>query len=167
MLRILETQIPYPPALDARGITEHAFFGNLDFYLGDYRTQHPEDFQDYLLAFDAPVLAQALFEQYVGPLREVNALFTEFPTLTRLVTTLSPEDMTADPVFSFNADLPEVSRLHTAVLQHPLRWDHAGHRAGVAGERRALVLTSHRPRLDPRRAAHRDPGRGGPAGGGD
>ncbi len=116
VIRLLLTDIPYPPALAAKGIDENEFLTRLDYYLGAYRTQNPADFQNYTLAFDAPSLAQQIFDQYVTPLKEANALFAKFPKLTRLITTLSPEDMTSDPVFSFNPDLPDVSRSHTATL---------------------------------------------------
>jgi hypothetical protein len=96
------------------GIDEARFFSNLGYYLGDFRTANPQAFTGYRLSFDAPSLAQVMFEKYVTPLRAVNALFAEFPTLTRLYTTLSPQDMTADPVFAFNASLPEVKLEHVA-----------------------------------------------------
>ncbi len=114
VIQLLLKDIPLPAALKAKGITENTFLTRLDYYLGPYRVQYPADFDGYVLDFDAPSLAQQLFAQYVTPLREANALFDEFPTLTRLITTLSPEDMTADPVFSFNPELPNVSRQHEA-----------------------------------------------------
>ena len=116
VIRLLLAQIPYPTALAALGVDENGFLTNLDYYLGDYRTQHPQDFVGYTLAFDATTLADQIFTQYVTPMLEANALFTQYPTLTRLFTTLSPEEMTSDPVFSFNPDLPEVKREHTASL---------------------------------------------------
>ena len=36
------------------------------------------------------------------------------PYLTRLYTTLSADEMTLDPMFSYNPDLPEVSNVHAA-----------------------------------------------------
>lgn len=116
VIRLLLAQIPYPAALAAHGVDENGFLTHLGYYLGDYRTQHPAEYPGYLLAFDAPTLAQQIFEKYVTPMREANALFAQFPTLTRLFTTLSPQDMTADPVFSFNPELPEVKREHHASL---------------------------------------------------
>jgi hypothetical protein len=114
VIRLLLSDIPYPEPLRARGIDENAFLTNLDFYLGTYRTQNPDVFVNYTLMFEPQTLAREIFEQYVTPMREANALFTEFPKLTRLITTLNPEDMTADPVFSFNAELPDVALRHQA-----------------------------------------------------
>ncbi|HWN67269.1 MAG TPA: DUF2330 domain-containing protein, partial [Haliangium sp.] len=50
------------------------------------------------------------------PTRAAGQLFRDHPYLTRLFTTLSPDEMTRDPVFSFNPDLPEVSNVHLAQI---------------------------------------------------
>ena len=50
----------------------------------------------------------------IEPMKRVQALIDAHPTLTRMYTTLSAEEMTVDPIFTFNADAPEVSNLHTA-----------------------------------------------------
>ncbi|MFZ5444327.1 MAG: DUF2330 domain-containing protein [Myxococcota bacterium] len=109
--------IPRPAALAARGVSEDSFLASLDYYLGEYRAQHPEDFATWEPAFDPQALAAQLQEKVVGPTLEAGAIFRKYRTLSRLYTTLSPEDMTRDPVFSFNPSLPEVSRDHTAELR--------------------------------------------------
>ena len=43
-------------------------------------------------------------------------MFDDYPKLTRMYTTLSPEEMTRDPVFSFNPNLPDVSNVHQATF---------------------------------------------------
>jgi hypothetical protein len=113
VVRVLESQLPVPAAL--AGTSPDRFYSNADSYFGDYRRASPSAFENYP-TFDAPTLARELFSKFVEPVREANALFTEFPKLTRLFTTLSPEDMTADPVFGFNPDLPDVSRVHAGTL---------------------------------------------------
>ncbi|MBL8916050.1 MAG: DUF2330 domain-containing protein [Archangium sp.] len=115
LVRVIATELPVPPALVAKGITEAEWVDRLGSYLGDYRDQNPDDFMGYTATFDAPRLAARVFADYVKPIRDGFALFAEFPKLTRLVTTLNPEDMTADPVFAFNASLPDVSHRHTGV----------------------------------------------------
>lgn len=112
VLSILEKQLPYVPE---SGATKQDFYRDATYWLGDYRMQHPEYFAAYP-TFDATALAHDLFTGYVTPMREANALFTDFPKLTRLFTTLSPEDMTADPVFAFNTSLPDVSPKHAATF---------------------------------------------------
>lgn len=41
-------------------------------------------------------------------------MLDKHPTLSRLYTTLSAEEMTLDPIFTFNPDLEDVSNQHTA-----------------------------------------------------
>jgi uncharacterized protein (TIGR03382 family) len=106
-----------PEALKRR-MSEDEFLRNLSTYLSqEYRDAHPADFLGWQLSFDSGALAAQLDEKVVKPTLEAGALFNDFPTLTRLYTTLSPEDMTRDPVFSYNPGLPEVSRDHTATLR--------------------------------------------------
>ncbi len=56
----------------------------------------------------------ALEKSVIEPMRLVRDLFATHATATRLYTTLSADEMTLDPLFTFNADLPEVSNRHTA-----------------------------------------------------
>jgi hypothetical protein len=56
----------------------------------------------------------ALEENVIQPVRLVRDLLQSRPYATRLYSTLSAADMTVDPVFTFNGDLPDVSNLHTA-----------------------------------------------------
>jgi MYXO-CTERM domain-containing protein len=58
--------------------------------------------------------ADALEESVVEPVRLVQKLIDAYPQLTRLYSTLSAAEMTVDPLFSFNADLPAVSNVHRA-----------------------------------------------------
>lgn len=111
------TALPLPPGFPARGISEDAYLADITFYLGEHRRSFPEDFIGWQTAFDPPALARAIYREHVTPLVEANALFWKYPKLTRFFTTLSPEDMTKDPVFSFNASLPDVPLLRSAVLQ--------------------------------------------------
>ena len=109
-------QIPFPDGL-ANVTNDDNFLQQLSFYLGDYRAQHPAAFAGWTSNFDPSALAAQIDEKIVRPALNAGALFTEHAYLTRLYTTLSPEDMTRDPVFSFNPSLPEVSRDHTATLR--------------------------------------------------
>ena len=64
--------------------------------------------------YDLVALTDEIEEVVVEPLRATQDLFGDYPYLTRLYTTLSAEEMTVDPIFSFNPDLPEVSNVRTA-----------------------------------------------------
>lgn len=50
----------------------------------------------------------------IKPIRDVQELLDRRPYVTRLYSTLSAADMTLDPVFTANPDLPDVSNVHTA-----------------------------------------------------
>lgn len=53
--------------------------------------------------------AAALEERIIGPAEHADDLLAEHSYLTRLYTTISPHEMTIDPLFHANADLPAVS----------------------------------------------------------
>jgi len=56
----------------------------------------------------------ALQTNVIDPVMMVQKLIDAHPQVTRLYTTMSARDMTVDPLFTFNADLADVSNLHTA-----------------------------------------------------
>jgi len=90
------------------------------------------------LIFDPEAFTDALDATVVTPLRQTQALFDDGDTLTRLFTTLSAEEMTRDPVFDFNPDLPQVSNLRSAAA----RWDcEVDDPESVALEELVLVVT--------------------------
>src|SRR5215468_589604 len=60
------------------------------------------------------MMAMEIDQRVVQPTLQAGALFDAQPSLTRLYTTLSPEDMNSDPVFSYNTSLPNVGNVHTA-----------------------------------------------------
>ncbi len=62
---------------------------------------------------DSAGLYDAISERIVEPLEEAAAALRRQDVITRLFTTLDPEEMTMDPVFVFNGDLPEVDNVHT------------------------------------------------------
>ena len=66
----------------------------------------------------------------------MEQLFAEKPYLTRLYTTLSAEEMTVDPMFAYNPDLPQVSNIRFAGA----RWDCGGSRRTPL-EKWELVVT--------------------------
>jgi uncharacterized protein DUF2330 len=56
----------------------------------------------------------ALEADVIEPLRGVQTLIDRAPYTTRLYSTLSAAEMTVDPVFVFNGELPDVSNIHQA-----------------------------------------------------
>jgi hypothetical protein len=63
---------------------------------------------------DAQGFLGGLEEQVIEPVRLVQRIIDEQPDVTRLYTTLSAAEMTVDPLFTFNPDLPNVSNIHQA-----------------------------------------------------
>jgi hypothetical protein len=73
---------------------------------------------------------RAFITEYAGPamrfsVQDVNlrALLSRYPYMTRVYTRISPEDMTIDPVFKFNASLPAVSNVHDLSKDANRIWD--------------------------------------------
>ena len=86
----------------------------------DFIYQIPELLND---TFTAQELADAraaviieLNDTVIDPLGETLAIFDDAPYMTRLYTTLSPEEMTLDPIFSFNPDLGDQALERHATL---------------------------------------------------
>ncbi|MDX2011278.1 MAG: DUF2330 domain-containing protein [Myxococcaceae bacterium] len=110
---LLFEAFPVPPVIAQRGrLNPQEWLRQVPIYLSpEYRRQAPEDFVGYEPPpFDPVALSRRIFREYVDVMRETDDLFWTFPTLTRLYTTLSPEDMNRDPVFGFNPSLPAVPR---------------------------------------------------------
>jgi MYXO-CTERM domain-containing protein len=66
------------------------------------------------ITLDPSTFVQALDDLVIEPIHLVQTLIDSHPEVTRLYTTMSAEDMTVDPLFGFNPDLPAVSNVHTA-----------------------------------------------------
>ena len=63
---------------------------------------------------DVDAFRLALFDQVIKPMFGTEDLIQSRPYITRLYTTLSAEEMTLDPSFDFNPDLPTVSNVRNA-----------------------------------------------------
>ncbi|MCB9622428.1 MAG: hypothetical protein H6723_03705 [Sandaracinus sp.] len=64
--------------------------------------------------FVREAFVDALDREVFAPLRDAQALILSQPVSTRFYTTLSPDEMTVDPEFDLNPDLPLLSNAHTA-----------------------------------------------------
>jgi hypothetical protein len=71
----------------------------------------PECYADQV-SFSPSELFAAVEADVIEPLRSVQTLLDAAPYTTRLYSTLSAEEMTVDPVFVFNPDLPDVNNIH-------------------------------------------------------
>jgi hypothetical protein len=103
LLALLAKYAPMPQQLRQSGVTEAQFYGN-------------PLYQSALagVTADGAAFAAELEQRIITPLREAQALLDGQPYLTRMYATVSPDEMTRDPLFQFNPDLPRVSNLHVA-----------------------------------------------------
>lgn len=61
-------------------------------------------------SWDPVAVAAAIDERIVAPGERAAELLETYPMLTRMFTTISPHEMTEDPTFYANPDLPEVDK---------------------------------------------------------
>ncbi|MCC6624583.1 MAG: DUF2330 domain-containing protein [Deltaproteobacteria bacterium] len=69
------------------------------------------------LAHDLATLLGRIDEELLAPLDEVQALLSGAKTVTRFFTTIDPSEMTRDPIFAFNPELPDVARAHGITVE--------------------------------------------------
>ena len=120
VLGILQQHLPVPRKilreLTNQGLNASAFYLSYRYYVETDAQARPDMYEDLDTTFDAALLTDQLDEKVVRPTLTAGEMFREHPYLTRMYTTLSPSEMTRDPVFSFNPDLPDVANVHTARL---------------------------------------------------
>lgn len=116
MLAILGRHLPMPAKLAAEGVTANDYYGNFEYYVVYDRENRPDVYDDLDLEFDPAVMTDEIEERFIAPTRAAGQQFRDWPYLTRLYTTLSPEEMTKDPVFSFNPDLGDYGNEHRGRL---------------------------------------------------
>jgi hypothetical protein len=69
---------------------------------------------DARVMLDEGMFRLRLYEDVYRPMLEAQELLLSRPYVTRLYTTMSDDEMTMDPSFTFNGDLDDVSNLHMA-----------------------------------------------------
>ncbi|MEC8024052.1 MAG: DUF2330 domain-containing protein, partial [Myxococcota bacterium] len=99
---IIRTWIPKPEAL--AGLSDQEFYNNLEQYQQELSGQ----------VFDPVGMVDDIRERLVKPLEVANGYFEKWRYMTRLYTIISPNEMSRDPIFLENPDLPDVSNVHIA-----------------------------------------------------
>jgi MYXO-CTERM domain-containing protein len=97
---ILDEFLPVPA-----GVDPNAFYECVSCY---------QDQLD-LTVWDGPAFAAALQERVIDPGQHAVTLLDANGYLTRMYTTISPGEMTQDPMFHENPELPEVTATHNGV----------------------------------------------------
>lgn len=104
LLSFLRRHVPKPPSLAE--LDDATYYGDI--------AAHAQAIDDAQLTVKAEAAADELDETVVKPYAEIREMFQRHPYLTQLYSTLSPSEMTVDPTFLFNPDLPGVDNVHTA-----------------------------------------------------
>ena len=131
MQTLIRRHIPMPPTVLEEGVLEVVFAGDREAYeqareegwLQDraersfYNNMRAYDRYLADFAFDANAFVDDLERIVIEPLESVGQLLEEKPYLTRLYTTLSADEMTLDPMFAYNPDLPAVSNVRWADMR--------------------------------------------------
>lgn len=106
LLAILRRHVPYPRELFDRGITADAFYSGLgtQVYAADP------------IEVNGSAAGTEIWTRIVEPERNAAGLVTDFPVVTRMYTTMSPFEMTEDPMFGFNPDLPWIDNERAATM---------------------------------------------------
>lgn len=101
---LLQDVVPPPEGMDARDVYNcPSCYPELDGMIGD--------------AFDPVAAGLAIETEIIAPLENIDAMFTRASHITRLGSTVSPSEMTLDPMFTFNGDIDQmVSNIHEARL---------------------------------------------------
>jgi hypothetical protein len=107
VIGLLAKYIPMPDAVRKMGVTDVQFYGNISMYWSQFAFP----------AFDLAGLTAAISTSIVTPRMNAQMMIDAHPTLTRLNTFISPEEMTKDPFFFEAKDLPNLSNVHTATLR--------------------------------------------------
>ncbi len=69
---------------------------------------------DPILEFDAFAFLDAIDDRILGPMALTQALFEDASHVTRMYTTISPDEMLEDPAFDFNPELEDIDNQHIA-----------------------------------------------------
>jgi len=102
---LLAQWLPIP-----EGIDEIEFYGCLSCYEGLIDP----------MAWNGTEFGQALAERIIEPGDHAASLLDSWPYLTRMYTTISPAEMTADPFFHENADLADVDLTNASATRRVL-----------------------------------------------
>ncbi|MFO0750937.1 MAG: DUF2330 domain-containing protein [Myxococcota bacterium] len=97
-------QLFCPDPNDVHLTTDGEFYGFLEYWLGRA--------DELGIVVDTDALRARLEAEVFAPRQAIVDLFDGAAWLTRFFTTIDPSEMTRDPIFAFNAELPSVSNEH-------------------------------------------------------
>jgi hypothetical protein len=142
---ILERHLPRPA-----GVVPLDFYECVECYLDE----------ETLAMFDASAFVEDLESRIIAPAEHAVDLLASHRYLTRLYTTISPEEMTTDPIFHVNADLPDVANVYDATRVNTC--EGADYLVLPDGRRLAIDDNGDLPQTGPARRIDEVPERGAP-----
>jgi hypothetical protein len=111
LVGLLRDFVPFPEEqAGAQGLDADTFYGLLFFLVNSGQIDGS------VIPVDGGALAGELFTEVVEPLERARELFDDFGYLTRMFTTLSPDEMTLDPSFNFSTALADVDNVQQATF---------------------------------------------------
>jgi len=113
----LAEALPVPTEFLEQGWDELGFYQNARWLTQQWSESDPEAYAAWAEDFDPVATTETLFQKEVGPIQHAQSLFDDHAYMTRMYTTLSPDEMTRDPIFAFNPDLEDVSNVHDAFFE--------------------------------------------------
>lgn len=105
---VFERVFPLPERAVQNGIRPDEYYDNLFTSLST--------FDPTPAGFDSETLTAEIWERVVEPTIAAGAMFRRYSFVTRMFTAISPEEMTLDPVFGFNPDLPTITNFTSATM---------------------------------------------------
>lgn len=109
MLDIFREFIPMPEEASDLGYDEQMFYNELAF--------GSTEWDRYLDDIDGEAMTDEIEARIVEPARNAQSILDRNPMVTRLTSSLSPAEMTVDPIFVANDELGPVSNVHNARLR--------------------------------------------------
>jgi len=103
-IAFLKRHVPKPSTLDT--LSDESFYRGIEQYAAALAAAQ--------VSVNGKRVEAELLETVVEPAREISEKLKSHPYLTRLYTTMSPEEMTQDPTFVFNPDAETMSNVHVA-----------------------------------------------------
>jgi hypothetical protein len=103
LLSLLTGCLGMSPTLEGQGIQPADVFNCPICYLGEY-------------TFNTATCATEIDERMIQPIIAADTLFDRFTWITRLTSSISPAEMTVDPIFVINPDMEAVPRTREADL---------------------------------------------------
>ncbi len=105
MMGLFERFIPMPADVIDDGVDPAAFYNCISCYT-----------DPSAIDFDPAALIEALEDEIKAPIEHAEQLLVQHAWLTRLTSSMSPAEMTTDPMFTLNGDMTEVDPRREAAL---------------------------------------------------